>query len=62
MTCTDCGEPITPQTEPEGVIYIRARFKGRWTSLPICTQDYEARRQLIEVPHRIRWDAPGMQL
>lgn len=44
--CVDCGEPLTIANEPEGVIYIRARVAGVWSTVAICSSDYHARREM----------------
>jgi hypothetical protein len=58
--CGECGEPLTPQTEPEGIIFYRKEIDGRWFSIAICSAD-SARLGRSPMPTRVPWSALNLE-
>ena len=52
--CYKCGEEIRPNTEPDGVIYVRREKEGRYANVPICTYCWFSQNP-HRVPVRLRW-------
>lgn len=56
--CALCGAPITPFTEPDGVIFTCIQVDSYWTSAAVCTADFMRGRSPVDPrPHRVLWEA-----